>query len=180
MNTKKLFILAVIAFLMVLWAFYESGLDERGNEGATVEHALIQGLDFEGVSKIVVKGGDDTVTLKRRSNGGFSVLEKDGYPATLRAVNRLTAGCLDIEVKDVYTSTVENFDELGVSEDEAENVVKFYREGDELLTGVFVGSFKEGGEGTFVRRVDSNDVYVTYDRPYLTTSVDGYVNQRIV
>ncbi len=179
MSNKNLGILAVVAAIMVLWAVVQSRLAHRSTGESSGPSYLIQGLETAQIAGIVVGHGDDAVTIERRDQQ-FHVTKKADYPADPKRINDLISKCLDIKTLESYTSNPTNHEDLEVTEDKAQNVVKFLKADGAVLTGIIVGKALEGGQGTYVRLASQNNVYLAESVPYIRTTAIDYVNQEIV
>ncbi len=184
MNNKNLAILAIIAVVMVLLAV---SLSNRVNKpsGQNTEADLIQGLDPAAIGTIVLRAADQTATIKR-SDHGFVILEKDGYPAKISTINELLGNCLKIRTTGLFTANPDNFADLEVTEDKARTVVKFLKNepNDPILTGLIIGKALEKGEGNYVRLLSadenaSNNVYIATDVPWISAGPLEYVDRDI-
>ncbi|MGR3178687.1 MAG: DUF4340 domain-containing protein [Candidatus Anammoxibacter sp.] len=178
MNNKKLIILGAITVCMIIWAVVQSSISNKPGGVSNAVSYLIQGLDPDDISAIVIGTGDDAVTLKRDENH-FVVVNKDGYPAISSEINNLINSCLDVRTIELYTDNPDNFEDLGVNEEDAANVVKFLKNDSSVLTGIIVGNKKDNGEGTFVRMASSNKVYVALQTPFINTEALHYVDQEL-
>jgi hypothetical protein len=179
MSNQKLGILAVVAAIMVTWAVVQSRL----SNGVKVEPSgptyLIQGLDPTQIAGITVGTGDKTVKIEQQ-NGRFVVTNKSSYPADTKQINDLITKCLDIKTSELYTDKPENQADLEVTEAKARSVIKFFKSDQSVLTGVIVGKSLEQGQGTCVRRVGSDNVYLTQDAPWFGSTPMDYVNAEII
>ena len=82
----------------------------------------------------------------KRNGSHFVVTNKDNYPAeSADDINNLIASCLDIKVDELFTDNPSNHKDLGVMEEDAKYVVKFLKQGSELMVGVIIGKGKERG-----------------------------------
>jgi len=180
MSNKKLTILGLFAVLMAIWAVVQSHISNRAVKRESIEPTyLIQGLNPDQIGTIVIGTGKNTLTFKR-TNTGFVVTEKDNYPAATERINNLITSCLDIKTTELYTSNKANFKDLGVTEEDARAVVKFYKPDSTLMTGVIIGKNKTQGEGTFVRSVSSDDVYLSPSAPWINNQAIDYINQELL
>ncbi|MDR4506943.1 MAG: DUF4340 domain-containing protein [Candidatus Brocadiaceae bacterium] len=179
MNNKNLILLGSIAVLMIIWAVVQSRISNRPNKEQHTNTYLIQGLDPDDIGSIVVKSKEDMVTLKHVDNS-FVITDKDDYPAVSDEINTLITSCLDIRTSELYTDNPENFKDLGVTEEDAQNVIKFLKEDLGLITGIIIGNTKERGEGTFVRLVSNNNVYVTLKTPWIKNKATNYLDQELI
>jgi len=136
-------------------------------------------LDPAEIATIVLGKGDDTITLKRLS-GRFVIVEKDNYPAPNSEINNTITACLDIQTAELYTDDPENHEDLGVTEEKAQIVVKFYRADSSLLTGVIIGDTKQTGQGTYVRLLNSDEVYVAPETTWIDNSAVNYAGEDLI
>ena len=181
MSNQKLGILAIVAAVMVAFAVFQSRNPGRqaGPSGPTY---LIQGLDPEQISGITIGTGPNEVNI-RRQNNRFVVVTNSNYPADTKQINALITKCLDIKTAGKRTDDQSNHAALDVTEAKAKHVVKFFKDANSVLTvltGVIVGKSVENGQGTFVRRIDSNDVYVTEETPYFGSTATDFITAEIV
>ena len=179
MSDKKLTVLGIVAVVMVIWAVVQSRVSSRPKVETDRPAYLIQGLDPADVDSIVVGTGEDAVTLKRQQ-GRFVVVNKDNYPAKVSEINNLVTKSLDIQTSQFVTDKAANHEDLGVTEEEATTVVKFFKPDSSLLTGVIAGKTKELGQGTYVRRASSDAVYVAPSMPWLGGTAMSYIEQELV
>ena len=179
MSNKKLIILGVIAVCMVTWAIIQAQLSNKTRSSLESSAHLIQGLDPSNIDTISLGTGDKEVTLKRSGNR-FVVTNKDDYPAESTVINDLISSCMDIKVEELFTDNSSNHKDLGVTEEDAFSIIKFFKQNSELLVGIIVGKAKDQGRGTFVRMIPGDKVYVTLDRPLIRDQVMNYVNRNIV
>ncbi len=179
MSNNKLTVLGIIAIIMVVLATVQSRVDKTSAPAAGVESYLIQGLAPDSIASIVLGTGDDAVTLKK-SGSGFVVADKDNYPAKTSEINDLITKCLDIRTTELYTDDPANHKDLGITEADARYVVRFMKDDSSVMTGVIVGKAKQQGQGTYVRLVGSDNVYVTLESPWLRTGAMDYIDSQLV
>ncbi len=179
MSDKKLTVLGIIAVLMVIWAVIQSRVSSRPKTDVDRPAYLIQGLDPADIDSIVVGTGEDAVTLKRQQ-GRFVVANKDSYPAKASEINNLITKSLEIQTSEFVTDNAANHEDLGLTEEEANTLVKFFKPDSSLLTGVVGGKSKELGQGTYVRLASSDTVYVTPSMPWLGGTAMSYIEQELV
>lgn len=179
MTDRKLVLLGVIAAAMVILAVVTSNVPEKRGGGVSKPSYLVQGVDPDNIAGIQVVSGDNTVTLKRKK-GQFVVDEKSGYPALAGKINGLVSDVMDIKTVELCTDNASNHADLSVTEDKAETVVKFFNPDGTELTGVIIGKEKEQGQGTFVRLISDDRVYLTLDRQYLPADPISYVDQNLI
>ena len=179
MSNKKLVVLGIVAVLMVVWAVVQSRISRRHWTKPDTPVYLIQGLNPDDIGSIVLGTGDDAVTLKR-IEGRFVVVNKDNYPAVTGKINELITTCLDIRTSELYTDDPANHKDLGVTEQDARSVVKFFKPNSEPLVGIVIGNTKEQGQGSFVRLTSSDKVYVTLKSPWIDQRAMNYIDQKLL
>lgn len=186
MSNKKLLILGVVAILMVFWAIVQSRISNKSGIEPAGPTYLIQGLDPSDVDEIIIGTGDSAFTLKGMGNG-FVVVDRNNYPARTSEINNLITKCLDIQTSELVTDNPANHADLGVTEKEARNVIKFMKAdpNSPLLTGIIIGSTKELGQGSYVRLLSSdpdlsNRVYVAHSVPGFASGEMNFIEQQLI
>jgi hypothetical protein len=186
MSDRKLTILGIAAVVAVLWAVIQARVSNRPRSEANRPVYLIQGLDPAHIDTIVVGKPAEAVTLKRDKNG-FVVASKDNYPAKTSEINSLVSKCLEIKTSEFITDNPANHEDLGVTEEKAQNVIKFMtpEPNSTMLAGVVVGKTEELGQGTYVRLLtsdseSSNKVYVTPNVPWFAAGATSYIDQALI
>lgn len=179
MSDKKLTMLGIVAVLMVIWAVAQSRIASEPKVKPEAPAYLIQGLDPAGIASIVLTNNDDTVTLKRRQDR-FVIADKDDYPALAGEITKLLTSSFDIQTAELYTEDKANHKDLGVTEEDARTVVKFFGPDSSLITGVVIGKASEQGRGTYVRLVASDKVYVASQVPWVKSRAMDYIDPKLV
>jgi len=179
MDNKKLGILAVVAAVMVIWAWAQSQWSNRARVNLSGQSDLVQGLNPDDIARIEIGTGDDVVKIVRQE-GRFVVANKANYPADPKQITDLIIKCLDIKISELYTENAKNHEDLEVTEDTARSVVNFFKADGSLLTGVVVGKSVETGQGGYVRRATEDEVYLAPDLPWFRSGAVDYVDQEIV
>jgi hypothetical protein len=166
---------------MVVWAVAMSKISSITKTSPGGPGYLIQGLDPDQIAGITVGKGDEQTRLVRRRQN-FVVVNLDNYPALASEINKLITTCLDIRTAELYTDNPANHKDLGVTEEDASHLVKFFRADSNLMTGVVIGKQKERNEGIgYVRRVEDNSVYVTAAQiPWIKRRPTDYVEQELI
>jgi hypothetical protein len=162
MSNRKLVVLGIIAIVMVLWAGAQLRLSTERASAPTGPSYLIQGLDTAEIFSIVLGTGDDQVILTRQGNR-FVVESKDDYPAKINEINGVLAACLDIKTIELVTGNATNHADLRVTEERARHVVKLFGKDAEPITGVLISPPDAVKKDAYVRRISSNDVYLTLE-----------------
>jgi len=181
MNNTKLTILGIVAVFMVIWAVVQSRVANSRKAEPAGPVYLIQGLDTSDVDRIELGTGEDAVSLQRRA-GRFVVANKDNYPAETSEINDLLKKCMEIQTARLFTDDPANHEDLEVTEEKARSVIKFFRAdpNSPLLTGIAVGKAQELGEGTYVRLLPGDQVYVAPTVPWFGSRAIDFTEQELV
>ncbi len=182
MSNKSLVILGIVAAATVILAAVLSGVSSGPREGAGGPAYLIQGLDPTAIGNIVVGTGENVVKLQRMGNN-FVVANKDSYPADTKTINELISKCADIKTTGApHTTNPANHADLEVTEEKARSVVKFFTPdpNSSFLTGVAVGKSTESAQGTYVRLLPTDKVYVTLESPWIRDRAIDYIDQELI
>ncbi len=172
-----------MALAMIIWAVVQSKIANQHTTVTRLNTPLIQGLVTSNIDSIVLGSAEDIATLKKQGKI-FVVKDKDNYPASMEKINNLITSVLDIRVNELFTSNPENHEDLEVTEENAQNVVKFLDKEGKLLVGVVVGKRERERNITYVRRLvqdetESNKVYTSSNVPWLQTSAMSYIDKRL-
>jgi len=182
MSNRNLFILGLAAIAMAALAVMVSKITSRPYTKTSASAAyLIQGLDPDQIARITVASGKEgeLVSLVRRGQN-FVVANKDKYPALTDEVNKLITTCLDIKTSELYTDNPANFKELGVTEQDARLIIKFYKADSNLLTGVIIGKQRPKGSVGYIRRATDNSVYIMAGQiPWIKNHAADYVDRQL-
>jgi len=179
MSDRKLIVLGIVAVFMVIWAVVQSHVSNRPKTDVDRPAYLLRGLDPADIDTIVVGTGEDAVTLKRQQRG-FVVVNKNNYPAKASEINNLITKSIEIQTSQFVTDNAANHEDLGLTEEKANTLVKFFKPDSSLLTGVVGGKSKELGQGTYVRLASSDKVYVAPSMPWLGGTAMSYIEQELV
>ncbi|MCE5186567.1 MAG: DUF4340 domain-containing protein [Planctomycetaceae bacterium] len=180
MNNRKLAILGVIAVVTAGWAVLQSRISRPAVAADFGSSPLIEGLGVDSIASISISGeGGKTVTLDR-TEGGFVVRDKLGYPADISKINGLLNKCLDIRVRDKITSNAANHADLKVTPETARCVVTFMGKDGKVLTGMAISPGDPQNGQAHARLLSSSDVYVIDSDPYIGTSAMDYINSKLL
>lgn len=178
MSNKKLTVLGIIAAAMMVWAVVQSQIANRTAGGTVAGASLLQGIDPSVIGSIVVQADGNTVTLSRMGNN-FVVVENENYPAQTSQINNLITSCFDIQTSELITSDKANYAELGVSDEKPEKAVKFLTADKKVIAGVVIGKQAKDTQGTYVRRVSEDKVYLSANAPWLQTTAMDYIDKKL-
>ena len=179
MSNNKLSLLGILAIASVALAVFVSQYANRTKHISAGAGYLIQGLDPAQVAKIVIGKDPNAFTLGRQQNG-FVVENKNNYPADSKTINNLLTGIMDIRTVEVYTENKANYKDLGVTEQDAQAVVKFLDAKSQIITGVIIGKDCPSGGMYYGRLVNDNKVYVMDNVPWPGVSPFEYIDRQLI
>ena len=181
LTDKKLSILAGVAgVLLVLTVIVYSGGFFGSARDFESGSLLIQGLDPQKVSRITIDKGSDSLALQR-TDEGFTITQRQGYPASTEKVNALFIKCFEIRCDGKVTESKDNHKDLGVAAGDKEaTVVKLLDNAGKVITGVVVGGSVSRGRGVYVRPVDKDVVYATDKWVSFSTKASDFVDTELV
>ena len=178
MSNKKLSFLGITAIISVVLAVFVWQYDNKKKPVSAGGGELIQGLDPAAVAEIAIKKGNESVRLKRVENG-FAIVNKSMYPASNKEINELITACLDVQTIEVCTKDKANHKDLGVTEENADGIVKFLDSKGDIITGIVVGIQKENGM-SYARCVNSDEVWLVQSVPWIKQSPTDYAASELV
>ncbi|MGA2679885.1 MAG: DUF4340 domain-containing protein [Sedimentisphaerales bacterium] len=181
MSNRNLSLLGLAAAAVVALAVIVAGIADKPYTSKDQIAYLIQGLDPDQVARITTgKPGQEVIFNRRGAN--FVIANLDNYPALTSEINKLITTCLDIQTAELYTDNPENHKDLGITEDKAHILVKFYKADSSLLTGVIIGKQKVEGQGIgYIRRVGDNKVYISAAQiPAIKQQAGDYISPELI
>jgi hypothetical protein len=157
MNTKTLAALATVAVLAVLAAFWAASGRAPDSGAARTTDALIPALDdaVNDVTRVtLVKAGEQPVATLTRTEAGWGVAQKDGYPANIGKVRELLLGLADARLLEKKTSKPELYERIGVQDLSSKGAtgIQVTLEGLAQSASMIIGNSDAQGD-TYVRRV---------------------------
>jgi hypothetical protein len=188
MSKNNLMLLSVVAAVMVVWAVIQShyvhSRTQSPQRKSFEESYLIQGLNLSSIAAIQIGTGAEPVKLVRQGEQ-FVVANKQNYPADTAKVNSLLVDVVDLKVSEFVTNDPQNHAALKVTEETAQNLIRFFDKTDTLITGVIIGDRRAEGEGpgasrTYVRLMSSNEVYLTDHVPNAPDSAVAYTDKTLL
>lgn len=158
MDSKRFSILAGIALVAIavaVWLVLKRAPESEGSlAGGKVLPALADKVNDVATLRFVQAGDKPLLTLDR-GESGWTVAERDGYPADVAKVREYLLKLADARVVETKTANPERYATLGVEDVDAENATGLRVEvaGSGVDDKLIVGNFaSQAGDGTYVRR----------------------------
>ncbi len=156
---NAIILLAIVAALIGAIAIYELGIKPSGEEKEKKDLLLFPDLDLESADAIEIKSGDTAVTLVKAGDTAWAI-QGDGFNADPDAVQKALDKLKELKAANVTSRSKDSHADLGV--DEKGTQVKA-KAGDKTLAALVVGEQGTSYATSFVRKLDSDDVYMIYD-----------------
>ena len=176
---RNLAVIAIVLLAASVWTYQSSvARADRFERG----RRLLPNLNPDDVAEISISRGAEHVTLKR-GESNFTITEFHGYPATNESVNRVLRTLYELELDKEIGTGDDLFRELGLTVDAAEMTELTLRAADGAeMVQLRVGKAFDGGDGTYVRRTDSNGgpAYLSTRRVSFNPTAETYLAKEIV
>ncbi len=158
MNQKTLLGLIAIAVIVIVAAIWIHQANQPISETAETAHKLVPDLEahVNDIDKVVFTGaGSKPIATITRSDHGWSIAEKDGYPADTGKLREFVLKLASATVLEKKTSDKGKYGELGVRDvsDKDAKGVEVELDGGGKPVKLIVGVPDSRASGTFVRRV---------------------------
>jgi hypothetical protein len=154
-KTLSLTIAAVVALLLAFWL---ASSREPGTGASTKAEPAIAGLadGLNAVTTVKLSGAEKKpIATLVKSDAGWTIAEKDGYPAEHAQVREFLLKLSDATLIEPKTEKQEHYAKLGVQDldEKGADGVLVEIEGLPKPAALIIGHFNgRGGDGTFVRR----------------------------
>jgi len=179
-NTNRNLLLAVLAlFLLSALTYRQSvGRADRFQRG----QMFLSNLNPDEVVTIAVTKGEESVTLKRQGEG-FTVVEKQGYPASNSSVNAFLRHLLGIGLEREIGRGEGLAEELEIEPPTEETIeVALQDSTDKEMVRLRIGKAFNNGQGNYIQRLDEEDgfIYLTSGSVFLSSDIGGFLEKEIV
>lgn len=179
-NTNRNLLIAALAlFLFSVLTYRQSvGRADRFQRG----QLFLPNLNPDEVVSIAVSKGEESVTLKRQGEG-FSVVEKQGYPASNASVNRFLRDLLAIGLEREIGRGEDLAEELEIEPPTDETIeVALKNSADKEMVRLRVGKAFADGPGNYIQRLDEEDgsIYLTSGGVFLSSDTDTFLEKQIL
>jgi len=176
---RNLTIIAIVLLAASIWSYQSStARAERFERG----QRFLPSLNPDDVAEIAISRGAERVTLERGEDG-FTIAEIHGYPATNESVNRVLRTLVELELDKEVGTGDDLCRELGLTADAQDMLELTLRaDGGAEMMKMRVGRAFEGGDGTYLRRLDGDGgpAYLSTRRIALNPSADTFLAKEIV
>jgi len=139
---------------------------------------LIRELKIDDIGRLFVKSRVAQATMSR--DGGRLVVDQiDGYPANTKMVENLLSQCARIKGIALDPNDSNSVEVMGVTDDSARSVVKFYDRDMKLIQGLAIGNVSNKQRGRYVRLETDGRIYITRWIPVILGNPNNYINKRL-
>jgi hypothetical protein len=183
MTSRKLSILAVIAVIVAIAGLW---LASRQTSPPSIESAALypdlkQELGSITAVRMVKPGGTAALELKRGDNG-WSVTERNNYPADEAKLRRLISSLTEAKVLEEKTSNPESYAALGVEDinNAAAGGVQIEIDGPKQPIKLIVGKQAQGAQSQYVRRAGEPKSWLVNKSIDTSSSADQWLRKDVI
>ncbi len=183
MNSRHVSILAIVALLAVLAAFWSTSIRDNGR--ATANAYLVPGLNenINNVSelRVITAGGNTSATL-RKTDSGWVVVERAGYPADAGKLRKSLLDLANARLVELRTSNPELYGRLGVEDIASEDAqgVRIEIDGLEQPVAIIIGNPESGRSATNVRHADAEATWLVTGALSLEKEPTQWLNKTLL
>lgn len=183
MNGKQLKILGLVTTLIVIGAAWVA--IARKPSSGELNAAFLPPLNaqLDKVQSIkIVKAGDALAVELVRSESGWTLKQRNGYPADLKKVNTLLIQLAEAKLLEAKTTTPANYATLGVQDvSQAEATgVRLELTGIEPTLKALIGKTDATARGTYVRIVDQAQSWLVDQQVAVSTEASEWLQRELV
>ncbi|WP_116808607.1 DUF4340 domain-containing protein [Steroidobacter cummioxidans] len=183
MTSRKLSILAVIAVLAILAGLWLAGrqVSPPSIESAALYPELKQELAAITAVRIVKAGGTPALDLQR-GESGWTVAERNNYPADEAKLRKLITSITEAKVLEEKTSNPASYAALGVEDisDAAAGGVQIELDGPKQPIKLIVGKQAQGTQSQYVRRAGEPKSWLINKNIDTSASADQWLRKEVI
>ncbi len=143
---------------------------------------FLANLNPDEIYQIRLTQGGEEVTLQRQSDA-FTLVEKEGYPASNSSVNRLLKSLMEVGLEREIGASSELAEELELEPVADETIeIALQDATDKEMVRLRVGKAFDDGPGRYVQRLDGDEspIYLTSGSISFSTDADSYLEKQIL
>ena len=176
---RNLVVIAAILFVVSVLTYRQSVTRaDRFQRG----QIFLANLNPDEIHQIRLTQGDEQVTLQRQ-NDAFTLVEKEGYPASNASVNRLLRSLMEVGLEREIGGDSELAAELELEPVSDETIeIALQDATDKEMVRLRVGKAFDDGPGRYVQRLDGDGspIYLSSGSISFPTDSDSYVEKAIL
>lgn len=183
MTSRNLSILGLVAVIAVVAGIWLAGrqTSSPAQESALLYPELSKELDAVTAVRIVKAGGTPAVELKR-GESGWTVTERNNYPADDAKLRKLISSLADAKLVEEKTSNPESYKTLGVEDvsDAAAGGMQLELDGPKQPVKLIVGKQASGAQSHYVRRAGEPKSWQINKSLDTSASADQWLRKEII
>jgi hypothetical protein len=177
MGNRQLINLAIVAFILTGTVVLVGALEDRQEVTLKEGSYLLGGFNPEKVNGIFIQKAGESLTFKRKDER-FVIPGNPDTPVSNDRINRIVNGIAQIRCAEKVTTDPRNHEALGVAGGGESLVIRFFTESGKKMTGVIIGSDRQGSAGFYARLEGEKQVYRSIDSyPPVSTNSTDYIRQ---
>ena len=171
--------LIALAGALVIFSALALVGQQRQQPAETGDTLFLPGLqdELDAVERLELVGaGEEVIATLERGSTGWSVSERDGYPADLQKIRHTLLSLAEARILEAKTATPEWHDRLGVEAIESQNAggVAVTLIGSDVPVEVIVGD-STGSSGAYVRKAEEAQSYLIDRDPEVGSSATEWL-----
>lgn len=186
MTSRNLSILGLVAVIAVVAGLWLAGRQTTSTPAGTDTTAMLypdlkKEIDAITTVRILKAGTTPAVELKR-GEGGWTVTQRNNYPADDAKLRKLISGLADAKTVEEKTSNPESYKTLGVEDisDTAAGGMQVEIEGPKQPVKLIVGKQASGSQSQYVRRAGEPKSWQINKSIDTSSSADQWVRKSII
>lgn len=183
MTSRNLSILGLVAVIAVVAGIWLAGRQTStpAQESAVLYPELSKELDAVTTVRIVKAGGTPAVELKR-GEAGWTVTERNNYPADDAKLRKLISSVAEAKLVEEKTSNPESYKTLGVEDvsDAAAGGMQLEIDGPKQPVKLIVGKQASGAQSHYVRRAGEPKSWLIDKSIDTSASADQWLRKEII
>lgn len=168
-------ILPALALLSFILGGVFFKIDQRLPETVWDGRDLISGLEPKELSKITLKTNSQSFSLNRHQDG-FTIDSQNDAPVNMNKLNEVLLRLGGTQIAQVIGNKTE-WKKYKVAEENAEITIELYNRENTPKWKIFLGENVSGKSGRAVRLEGKDEIFVTSDFLYLSTSSTDYLSK---
>lgn len=175
MPRKHDWILPALALFSFVMAGILFRIDQRLPETVWDGRDLISGLEPKELSKISIKTNSQSFTLNRQADG-FTLDSQNDAPVDMTKLNEVLLRLGGAQISQVIGNK-EDWEKYKVAEKNADLIIELYSRENTPKWKVYLGENIKEKAGRAVRIDGKDEIFVTSDSLYLSTSSTDYISK---
>jgi hypothetical protein len=182
MNSRQLTLLSVGTLAIILIATWIGYSRNPVTESSTPLYPALKGQLAKVTGVKIYKPGDQLAVTATRTDTGWSIAERNGYPADANKITSLLLGIESAKLREEKTSNPDNYPTLGVQDLTAKDATGTRVElvGSDPTANLIVGKTDASARGAYVRRVGEPKSWLVSEQLSVASDVSSWLQRELL